>query len=900
MEITAPHLLVKLPRATRPDAAILFGSVHAVRKGAKRRRKEICAAVDGDSLSIYEVQNGKILTSYPVPPTSHFLGQPCSICSKVDGRTHRKIFCAIKRNDLRIECFEGYDGDSRQATSSKSPELRDQNSPIVLLDVRLSNERDQILVVQQKGALTVFSADLKDTISETALSSPDEQAIHVLAIQHLTKSDAQKTILKRRSDLLSEASSDTSYLAVAYGKAGSKERAKKVYYGIWSTSGVAQQTVPSAKPFLPIVEHELVLDGAEMNSAIWNHKMCSFGTLASRLYMRYGAAFLSYDLSGLLPVLTSVLRNGLHGSYEIMAITPAFAIYSFQDSLQLYDLKYQSIQAHIDTRRMNPKRKRMRMASELQSGTVEFVTYFPQSARILGRRRHQLLAIDISSTGGSKRVLERGGKLLHSIGRGISTQDVATGLVGKHQELTIGTFSLSAGSYVEWQTVRKRLDHLAQAGDVMAFEEAFDDDIRKCSISSSTGPSKAILDLPRTRSTIPDFKIHYLLSKIFQIDPNPHATNVGSVGTTKSLKVQFPTFKLIIWLAQLGLLSGRNLQGAIPALAPAAGNTLAIDAVAEALYAADPSRDLLIECLESGYSPYVEEKAAIVQMLIKQALVFSSEAAGSTAEGMVDEVEAGDTSKPTDVQVQKLSASTPDPTRLPMRLQRALVVALDRFGASASSRISTCLRNSFSQTEVLALIQFLRQQLFQGGHTRSFQSLTDPEPMEIESVPTVKLDAVVSIMSSCIDAIGPLGFFGALDNEDFIGNIIPDMVTEITHTKQSLEDVAELQGILRETLRYQESTQKYQNARVRVPSLLQRTGMEQLPGKLMTLYPEASEGQEGLQIGDGLPLSSRAGNVVNPMKIRKGGGQISKRSDRERAELENMGKGRYSFEKLVL
>jgi len=51
----APHLLAKLPRTTRPDAATYFGNVCAVHDGLKRRRKEICAAIDGDSISIYEV-----------------------------------------------------------------------------------------------------------------------------------------------------------------------------------------------------------------------------------------------------------------------------------------------------------------------------------------------------------------------------------------------------------------------------------------------------------------------------------------------------------------------------------------------------------------------------------------------------------------------------------------------------------------------------------------------------------------------------------------------------------------------------------------------------------------------------------------------------------------------------
>lgn len=55
MEITPPQSLVKLPRSTRPNTAIQFAIVLSNRQGTRRRRKEICAAIDGDSLSIYEV-----------------------------------------------------------------------------------------------------------------------------------------------------------------------------------------------------------------------------------------------------------------------------------------------------------------------------------------------------------------------------------------------------------------------------------------------------------------------------------------------------------------------------------------------------------------------------------------------------------------------------------------------------------------------------------------------------------------------------------------------------------------------------------------------------------------------------------------------------------------------------
>ena len=54
MEISAPITLAKLPRANMHDGTQM-GTVYAVRDGIKRRRKEICVAVDGDTVSLYEV-----------------------------------------------------------------------------------------------------------------------------------------------------------------------------------------------------------------------------------------------------------------------------------------------------------------------------------------------------------------------------------------------------------------------------------------------------------------------------------------------------------------------------------------------------------------------------------------------------------------------------------------------------------------------------------------------------------------------------------------------------------------------------------------------------------------------------------------------------------------------------
>lgn len=57
MEISQPSVLTRLPHTSGITGRILFAQVHGVRNGIKRKRQEICAVIDGNSVSIYEVSN---------------------------------------------------------------------------------------------------------------------------------------------------------------------------------------------------------------------------------------------------------------------------------------------------------------------------------------------------------------------------------------------------------------------------------------------------------------------------------------------------------------------------------------------------------------------------------------------------------------------------------------------------------------------------------------------------------------------------------------------------------------------------------------------------------------------------------------------------------------------------
>ena len=602
--------------------------------------------------------------------------------------------------------------------------------------------------------------------------------------------------------------------------------------------------------------------------------------------------FLTYSLTGLIPSLASTLHIQSSGSHEIMAISSAFAVRSSHESLQLYDLNYQSLRCQKDTsktRHRHLKRDR-EAASHEGTGVIKFVAYFPQSARIIGKRGPQLLAVDIPASP-SKRQLETGSSLLQNIGRGVRRSDIPSKGLGKEIICGQDRAVLDPTVALDWKHTRQRLDHLAQAGDVGGFEDAFVD------AAQSTSSQQSFDSIPSNFAASTEHMVDYLLSKIFELEASSGGAKSGH-HTGKKLKVCLPSAKCIRWVCRLGLLSGNRVSQALAGAAGSVGQMVAVQAVAQALLDADSSCALLMTSIANGFSPYVEEQAAVVQVLIQRALDMSEtsetieEISGALANGAMDV--DGALVDP-EVPVKTFSASTENPMSS-ATLHEALVAALDRLGTAASPSISRHLKAAFSQRQVLALIQFLRQQLFQAGHTQSYQSRNTEEDLPHN----VALNAIVKILSGCVDAVGPLGFLGALDNEEFIGNVVPELLTEITNTKQSLEEVSELRGILREALRYQESIERQQRAGARLPMHATGQPLQQRPGAIMTLFSDAVEGEEDIRPGTALPLSLKSENVVSPTKIRKGGGQVQKRSAQQKMMLEGRNKGQYTFERLVL
>merc|ERR1711964_730943 len=125
------------------------------------------------------------------------------------------------------------------------------------------------------------------------------------------------------------------------------------------------------------------------------------------------------------------------------------------------------------------------------------------------------------------------------------------------------------------------------------------------------------------------------------------------------------------------------------------------------------------------------------------------------------------------------------------------------------------------------------------------------------------------------DAIGPLDLVSDKAEDDFIERIFPDLLSEISLATQYIEESADLQGLLRETLRHAEAQEPtvHSNDANRAKGL--QTGR---PGQIVTIYEQRTEDDAISDLPGALPLSLRADGAFEAIKVRRGGGQVTQRS----------------------
>lgn len=210
---------------------------------------------------------------------------------------------------------------------------------------------------------------------------------------------------------------------------------------------------------------------------------------------------------------------------------------------------------------------------------------------------------------------------------------------------------------------------------------------------------------------------------------------------------------------------------------------------------------------------------------------------------------------------------------------RGLTVALAKLGAHPSQAVVRALRDHLRADETFSLIFVLRGELVRGSWTSRYVDVAIPGRGEPEAPPDDSICLIASLLSRCIDAVGPGGWLlndamAAEGGADFLSAL----KLEASAALEGVQEAVELSGVLSEVVRYSAAVRR-----------LGKKGRRVMVGE---------EGRDGVPAeGNWLPVGLKAGKTVSKEKV-VSGGEVVKRSQREIGHLVSREVGAYSVERL--
>lgn len=842
-------------------------------------------------LTSQQAHTGQVIASHAVPPHAIFPTEPVSIRWDEEGSVLRQTFFAAQDEDLRL-CSVTHEGvETGQRVSESSIELQQSSSPLTHLDVLITEKQKTLVAVQEDGTVTVTSSDLKQiSSSKLERTSVSGAPLTLLSACCLSRHEASKSVLKSRGDIArSLPENSVIILDLSMQDAGSSQLP---IYTVWCLPLDSDLTLssPSAHSAQLLLQHNL---WSRDLSPIGKTQVttASFAARATTLDIKTHKDYVRFKLDGTVPTRVSATQLNVTDPFDVVSLSSSHMLLAYASSLQILDGQYGVAQAALDVK---SSKKRKRSGSDTPRGTIELIIFFGQSQRMLVRIGTSLVAFDLRLGKEPRGKQSRVSRLALNVGRGRRVQP------SPQLDILSLSFADEANTFEPaWSEHRAKLEQIFQQRDIATLEKSL---LGQLASNSEEDQSYDEGRGPKYPGLF-DATIDYVLTKIFTIvtetEPNISSSN-------RALRVELTAPRMIEWLTSAGLLGLWRLRKAFASqYEPRVLDDLKPGDIPRALYDADTSSNLLLKHVKHISNLAVEEQVAALKFLIDLAKAQSQLGSQQT------DLSQGQSSVlvPAGEILDNNEEVRIDSTLLPLGLVQAIVNVMDQLGVLDQNALSAQLRELLTPEDITTSIQFLRQQLFQGGHASwltsnvgSTEEATSPAGTE-KSVSgndarLVSFQSILRMLSACLDTIGPLQLLNSGEGDHMVETIIPELLSEVELSAQYIEDSAELQGILRETMRYSQSRESILR---KDTGSVPRPGKEGQPiGEILTIYSEHWVDEATSSLAGMLPLSLRDEDFIDPIRVRKGGGQVSKRSKRETLMLEARQKGPYSFERLIL
>lgn len=737
-------------------------------------------------------------------------------------------------------------------TSSGGPLAHQQSN---VLCIRPIPDEARVVVLHEDGVMSLYSYDCVTEIAQTALREINNN-IKVHTVGYMSAMAARSSILKSRVDLTLGMTEGTIVIPIVYEYTDPDSTAShNLHYAVWAWS-----LQPPSRA-VQLFKHDLGIAA--------QHRNCEFDLKLTKrtclLDLVRDGLEITIDVNKIVPSVIRKVKKFSSAASTYVDVTEDIRLYASQDDLQLYNRSFSSLLAVKEySKQGEPKRDRIT--------DLRLLAYFPHLKRAVGYTKNYLLSVDLLAA--STFDFKQNSLLIGNVLRGSGAR---SSLGGDNATVSIGK-TVKKASPNGWKSISTDLRALVDRHDITGFEDAF----------------LTLVEHDAGREFLSGVPAEFVLSNMFVVS----TTNIGEFGRGPTLELSFFAPRLLKWCIQHGFLTDQAVHRALSSQQQRP-SWLPLGSVVNSLFQHDTSLDVLEHYVL--YSPYIEPRILI--LLVRKLVSMILTSTSSRLSAIEDAPMADD-----DGHLVALSSSGPS---LRNKAQNCLLHSLNLLSFAGGATVTRQFRDMLSQNDTLALIQLLRQQLFQGGFTRRPDSGLYPTPPastngEVnDSHPNMtsqlSLPSIIVLLNGCIDTIGPLGILDSgadATQTQFLERLVPDLLSEVQSAVEAVEESVDMQGMLRETLRYVRSVQKHEQNTGRDHSTLHTTRSVRR-GQIRIVYTEPEGDEEtGVQL-TALPISLRARENLDPYKIRKGGGQVSRRSKRETGMLMDRTRSAYSFERLV-
>ncbi|ORY19615.1 hypothetical protein BCR34DRAFT_136080 [Clohesyomyces aquaticus] len=974
-EIDPPYTLASLPRPLEStNGRTQAAGVCSLSGSRKRKRTEIVVGVDGEGILIYSLQNPQLVTSYALPPQTSFTAPPFSIYQKRHSKqpscrfTYASISPSSPGESAQLVCFtEQVQKDKPAETTKTSYSIPKYSAGVVAIDslpvsagnISKSGAHD-ILVVFSNGHIASFSADLKSQRWKTDLDtlappSAEAKPKAIKSVDYVALSTARNVLrglLRNREDIAaildtapdskSEILDLTQILCTVSQREADNSNAEALAtLDLYQLSPRSPDLITShLLPAKHLVSWILPTPSPERSLSV-KKPLYSLHSSTGVLHQLRSGVVLSYDLSGLVPRLTSKLEAPGHGTTSFVRILPDLILAASVDSCGVFDVKYNSLQAllTLDQPKSSPtSKKRKHIEAESTQGVQlapSLISYFADLGLAVGIQGHELVGIQLASTLSRKKTKSNGALLIDSIGKGF--QSVTQ---GGHVR---GQSSKDSKEWQDWQRKIHKLDKYASKGKVAEFENLFareleiefmetgDVDDKDLQALVNGDPDQGLLtngveeneangahDTTKDKDLDDSANVElrkwklpqvitdahrqqqrqhavYALSRIFRWEEPDRL--IGKQANQPSLQIHFFPPNVFQWLLLSGHLTKESIRRSL--LEHNSHSLRSIPSIhdgdlVKSIVAFDPELHILSAVLNHNHFLPVGEVVQAIGVLMQN--LEDRPQTDESTKHLTNGTALSEDAMDVDV-TSELEAATQDLDHALSILDNGLFVrsqtlrpALIRLHTFPGPVVASALRSMLPRRDLESLIQLLHSELKNGGWTSPYEFIdAGSSPIDpLSEEPDDHAIAIIASLLSCsLDAIGTgawLTSVGGTASEDSVEEMVNNLHEETTLALNGFWEVKYMKGLLSEFLRYAANTAKGHKL---TSKELQRQGKP---------FPEDLAMDGALPM---LPLGGKADTVVEKTKPGKGG-KKEERSAREIGMLISKRVPKYSFERIVI